>query len=219
MGINAPFHQDLLLREAKALKVDEPSREVRIQLRSLANQTIYFVLPWTTTIPELKSKIERDWLGAEPSQQKLICKGRNLTSGTLLDNELTSRSCVFVVTDTTPRPSPPNSPIPFTVHSNSTYSSRHSSVSVDTLCRGVSSMKLANDTVMIHFVRTTKEIQLVCCPETTTIGQLKKQLSCFDTPVDQLLLIVNCRVCEDNDALISSYGYKSGEKIYVVVRD
>jgi len=218
MGIAAPFHQDLIIREAGKLMVDEPSSEVRIQLKNLSSNCISFVLPWTTSIDELKLKIERDWLGIEPVHQKLICKGRQLVSGSLMENELSPHNTIFVVIDPTAAlctmfsSSLSLSPVPFT--------SSPPSVSVDSLCRGLSSLMLAkSDSVVVHFVRTAKEIEIVCCPETTTIGQLKNQLSCFDFPADNLLILLNCRVCEDDDALIRSYGYKHGEKIYVVVRD
>jgi len=67
--------------------------QIRIKFETKSKK-IVFDLNSNMTIEELKKKLERDWIGRAPAEQKLTFQGRYLLSGTLRDNYLGDNSVI-----------------------------------------------------------------------------------------------------------------------------
>jgi len=189
IGVKLSFHRDLLLRKIKEIQTSRC--EYKIVLRTIDGKMITFTLDPNIKINQLKSKVEKDWLGLAVSNQHLVVAGKELTTGTLKSAGIVSGTIIFVIPVSTP-----------------TTKKEHSfESSVD--------LKQLEIPIKLHLTRTAEEFDLMVNGNNTVlfIHQLAAK---FVDPTPQQILIHNAHILDDDSTSLSECGVRAGDKIYLV---
>jgi len=191
IGVKLSFHRDLLLRKIKELQ-NSTCSDYNIVLRTIEGKMITFRLNPNLTIDQLKSKVEKDWLGLAASNQHLVVAGKELTTGTLKSANIGSGTIIFVIPTSAPNKQEEEKPFKPSLN-----------------------LKFLEIPVILHVTRTGEEFHLMLNGNSTVLSVLQLAAK-FATPTPQQQLIHNVRFLDDVSATVIECGVKAGDRLYLV---